>query len=354
MALVDSVTPQRSSQDICRDHGIMNRIVNTHTTDWRHDVGSVAYQQQAGLIPLREPVGTNGQDGNIPPVRELVHAVVSPGDEFSDGPLQGFQTSRPDVAIAVFEDGIAELPIGIPILKDEQVSLPNAERRAGINWVVRSSWQPEPQHIHRWLGYLRFQLGEAAQPRETAVCPNREVGVYLVPVPIRGSIANAPDATVLFDQLLNVGSHPELKVGIVFCFGGDEVQEIDLWNQRDIWVRCFEAAQVNQQERFFRRLDAEAVDFRMAQTQQTVGQANRIQYLHDRRMEGIAAKITIKIEVAFKQRDRHVLTCQQEGEHGSGRTTPNDTAPGFVRAVDVMCLDGHHMTSSLAEREAAL
>ena len=148
---------------------------------------------------------------------------------------------------------------------------------------------------------------------------------------MRGPIANASDMGVLSDQPLDIGSHAKLKVGIVFCFGGDEVQEIDLGNQGDIRVGRFEAAQVDQLERFFGRLDGEAVNLGMAQAQQTLGQAKRIQYLHDRRMEGIAAKITVKIEVAFKQRNRNVLTCQQEGEHGPGRTSTNDAARGLVR-----------------------
>lgn len=47
----DAAIEQRFGEQVRRDDGILNRVVDSHAADGRHRVRRVANQQQAGLVP---------------------------------------------------------------------------------------------------------------------------------------------------------------------------------------------------------------------------------------------------------------------------------------------------------------
>src|SRR2546430_14911130 len=67
---------------------------------------------------------------------------------------------------------------------------------------------------------------------------------YLVPA-ILPPVVNAMDVSVLLDQFLYSCTHYQLKVRIAFRLSRDELKEVRLGDQRNIWEACFEAMEIS-------------------------------------------------------------------------------------------------------------
>ncbi len=66
-------------------------------------------------------------------------------------------------------------------------------------------------------------------------------------------------------------------------------------------------------------------------------------------MQGIATKVAVEIEMALKQSNMETLTGKEQGQHGSGWSTADNTAGCFVDGLDVVSLRGSHKTTVAKE-----
>ena len=105
--------------------------------------------------------------------------------------------------------------------------------------------QAKPEDIHSLCRLNWLKPGQFAHARETAICRHCQGSPYLVPA-ILPPVVNAMGVTILFDQLLYPCTHYQLKVRIAFRLGCDELEEVYLGNQRDVWEACFETAEIGQ------------------------------------------------------------------------------------------------------------
>lgn len=78
----------------------------------------------------------------------------------------------------------------------------------------------------------------------------------------------------------------------------------------------------------------------MIEPENAVRQANLLQDLHSRGMNGVTAKIAREVQVFFQQRHLNTLACQQQSQHHARRPSANDAAGGLFTCPHgiVLCL----------------
>src|SRR5579859_6498176 len=90
----------------------------------------------------------------------------------------------------------------------------------------------------------------------------------------------------------------------------------------------------------------------MFKLEQAVGKTQLVHYFHHRRVEGIATKVAIKVQMLFKKYDRNALASQEQSQNCSGRTTTNDTTGCLFYMFRIKCLCGicilHGCTSKVS------
>jgi hypothetical protein len=63
--------------------------------------------------------------------------------------------------------------------------------------------------------------------------------------PVCGAIAHPAHLSVLFDEMLNVGTHHQLEIGVFCSFGREEFQESRLRYQQNVGESRFQPPKVN-------------------------------------------------------------------------------------------------------------
>jgi|GEM_PF-6570637 len=71
----------------------------------------------------------------------------------------------------------------------------------------------------------------------------------------------------------------------------------------------------------------------MGHLQETLGQAKLVHQLQRRGMDGVAAKVAIKVAVSFEHRDVHTLPRQQQAEHDPRWPATYDATLRFFRVA---------------------
>src|SRR5687767_9844618 len=118
----------------------------------------------------------------------------------------------------------------------------------------------------------------------------------------------------------------EFKARAAARFLGDEIQEVPLRHQGDVWRVNGQVGQVGNGYSEITELTEKLKYLLVWQLKKPVEQTEFMHHLHGRGMNGIAAKIAQKVGMLFQYDDRAAGTRQQQCEHQAGRPASDDAA----------------------------
>ncbi len=193
--------------------------------------------------------------------------------------------------------------------------------------IARLVRQAKPQHVHRRTDVADLDAGPLAHRRMSAVGTDHEIGADLLGGTIhRGAHADHPAA--LFDQLLGLGMHQEREARIVLAVRRQEVEEIPLRHHRDIATAHRQMGEVGDLHAPIAELAGEARDLVMRQFQELIEQAELVDHVQGRGMDGVAAEVAQEVAMLLQHHHLHAGARQQEPQHHAGRPAAHDAALG--------------------------
>ena len=137
--------------------------------------------------------------------------------------------------------------------------------------------------------------------------------------------------TVFFDQVFDLGLHPEVEGRIALRVLGDEVQKIPLRHERDEATASRQVREVGDRDLDVPDNAAHAGCLLVRPLQELVQEAQLVQHLERRRVNGVAAEVPEEVSVLLQDHDVDPRPRQQEAQHHPGRTAARDAAIGFER-----------------------
>src|SRR5215813_177144 len=189
---------QGSSQDVCGYHSILDGVIDPHTSYRRHHMGSISNEKEAWLVPKRAATGLNGEQGELLPIGERFGMFGKMRLGFDQALTNGFYSLSPEFLIMSLGKDQTGLPVAVAFKNDEDTSAADTAKSAPHDFgLARDLWQAEPQHIHWRCSLDRFDSGETAHGRESAVGTNRQRGPKLV-LTVGREVAHAHDRALLF------------------------------------------------------------------------------------------------------------------------------------------------------------
>src|SRR3712207_1635130 len=169
-------------------------------------------------------------------------------------------------------------------------------------------------------------------PRPSA--PDREDGAYLVPAVLR-LVADAPDHTVVLEELAHPRPHNEPEIRIALRLPGDELEEACLGHHRDVGKLRLEAAEVHGREGARYGLEGEGAQLGVTHLQQPLGEAELVHDLHDRRVQRITPELAVEVRVRLEQRHVDTRSCQQQRHNGPTGPTADHTTGRAPHTADL-------------------
>src|SRR5215210_936460 len=260
---------ERPGEHVRRDHGVLDGVVDPNPADRAHDVRRVPDEQQPRPVPPRAAARLDREQRRQLPVLQVLDAVGVLRYELREVPVERLDALAAQLGIRALGYDVAGLPVVVAV--EHHRDVPPAEAAHYTRGVSLLARQLEPEDVHRRRGLYRLEAGQASHPAPAPVRPDREDGAHLVPAVLR-LVADAPDHTVLLDQLPHPRAHNEPEVRVALRLPGDELEEARLGHHRDVRVLRLQAAEVHGREGTRGGLEGEVVQLGVAQLQQPLSQ----------------------------------------------------------------------------------
>jgi hypothetical protein len=148
---------------------------------------------------------------------------------------------------------------------------------------------------------------------------------------VRRCGAHADDTPALLDQAGDLGAHAQVEGGIALPVLGNEIEEIPLRHQRNVFAHRRQMGKVADGDARRADLAGQMIDARMRQPEKFLEQAEFMHQLERRRMDGVAAEVAQKVGVLLQHRHADAGTRQQKAEHHAGRAAADNAAGGLDR-----------------------
>ncbi len=187
------------------------------------------------------------------------------------------------------------------------------------------------------MGAPRLSTEKPARSRTTecaAVGPYGQVRANFQ-VSFRSLRLDAHNFSSVFNDLGDLGLHPQVKRGIAPGLLGNEIQKVPLRHQAEKFAVGGKVGEIRDGDGLAPDLSRQMAHLLVRTLEKFVQKA---QFVHDfkrRRMDGIAAKIAEKVSVLFQHHYIHPHAGQKKAQHHAGRTASGDTAArtqGFAHA----------------------
>ena len=286
-------------------------------------------------MPRRQPVRAHRQQVHPFPAVNDVGASGQPGRGCRDGVPERLDSGFPERLEVSLGKHVADLPLVRTGQRDEHAALPD-EETARLVAVGCFPGQPEPADVHGRAQAFGLQPGQLAQPREAPVGGDDQIGAQLVLLAV-APIADARDASVHLNELLNLGAENAPKSRVAFRLLVKVVEEDDLRHDHHVGKARLQPRKVHQLERPRGGVESDLAHLCVGQREQAVGQADLIEHLQRGGMHGISAEVAVQVAMELEDGDRHSSPGQKKcQEHSCGAGT-DDAAAGFVAHADRLC-----------------
>ncbi len=122
--------------------------------------------------------------------------------------------------------------------------------------------------------------------------------------------------------------HQQGESGIALALGREEIKEVPLRHHGDVGRPHREVRQVGDHHPLLAELAAEARHLLVRQLQELVEQAELVDHVEGRGMDGVAAKVAQEVAVLFQHHCLHTSARQEEAQHYACRAAAHDAALG--------------------------
>ena len=151
--LGDALFTQGRGEDIGRCDGVLDSEVHADSSDGRHGMRGIANAEQAGEMPPREVIDLHGEQLDLVPAIEFLHALAKERNHAENVLMEGFQTFFLEHFERALSDEETTLPIVAAIDHDDAApGLEIAETGMRIVGVARHT---HPEDIEG-----RAQIGD--------------------------------------------------------------------------------------------------------------------------------------------------------------------------------------------------
>ena len=154
---------------------------------------------------------------------------------------------------------------------------------------------------------------------------DHEIGVH-VEEPGGRERLHAAHAGVRLYQVGHFGLHAQREVREAAGLPGQEVQKIPLRHEGKETAVHRQMGEVGQRDGRAEDISAQLAHLLMRQREESIEQAQLVDDLERRRMDGVAAKIAEEIGVLLEHEHIDAGTREQEAQHHSRRTAADDAA----------------------------
>jgi len=230
-------------------YGILNGEVDADAADGRHRVGGVADAEKAGAVPAGEVIDLDGEELDLIPFGQFVHAIGKEGNEAGDGGAEGGKAGRLDYGgEGVFGDEEGALEVVGAIDKDGEGAV--VDVADDIGGVVFVAAETEPEHVDGNSGFANRQASGGARGGVAAVAADHQGGAD-VDRAGGGVGVDADDAmVVVFDESGDFVFHEKAERWEVCGLRGEEVEEVPLGHQGNEFCMSGQMTEIGDGERF--------------------------------------------------------------------------------------------------------
>ena len=151
---------------------------------------------------------------------------------------------------------------------------------------------------------------------------------------VGGQITNPADIAIFFHQLGDVGVHHQLKRRVFGSLADDEFEEPYLRHHQDVRETRFQASQIEGLEFAVGKFDGRPGNLGVGNFVHLVRQSDLVEDFERRGMNGVSAKLAVKVLVHFQKRDRNALPGEKQGQHRAGGTAANDAAGSLLNVAN--------------------
>src|SRR5439155_13149228 len=317
-------------------HRVLDGEVDADAADRGHRVRRVADAQQARPVPAVEAVHPDGEQLDLVPVADLLDPVGEERPETGHGFLELGQPTLLDLVEGALRDHPGALPARTPV--DHHHDPAPVEGAARVLRVARFAGDPEPEHVDGCAVLLQRQGGPLAQYRGPAVGGDHQVGVDLHR-PVRPGGPYAGDGAVAGpasgdgvgpgDQVGRLGAAQQVEGRVLRCLAAEELQEVPLRDEGDVRRGDRQVAEVADDHVPAGDAPVDPVRLLVRQFQELGQQAQLVQDLQRRRVDGVAAEVAEEVGVLLQDGDVDPGPGQQQPEDHAGGPAADDAARGL-------------------------
>jgi hypothetical protein len=341
MMIGEGVGEERLGQDVGCGDRVLEGYVDADAADGRHGVGGIADAEEAGGPPFFKMVDLDGEELDLVPGIEMGGTSAEEGGELLDAGAEGFEAALLDDVEVVFGDDVAGLKVVAAVDEDERAAVVDvAESVLGVGGLAGNL---EPEDVDGDPLLDDFEVGGFARHGVAAVATDGEVGVDFC-----GTVGCVgADADDMAGMSVGVGAkeadcfptQAEVEGGEGGCFGAEEVEEVPLWHEDDVFCDGGEMSEVGDLKPTASNDGGEAGDVGVRECEKAIEQAELVKELQRGGVDGVAAEVAVEVSVFFEDGDGDAGAGEKEAEHDSGWASADDAAGGVM---------GMHLTSGLA------
>lgn len=147
-------------------------------------------------------------------------------------------------------------------------------------------------------------------------------------------------------------THHQPKVRKSPCFISDKRQKFRLREDRDEGIPGLQAAKIGNGQGASVGFNREAMDLRMAQLEQTVGETDFLHDFHDGWVNRVSPKVTLEVRMRLQQQDRNPPASEEQPQHRTCGACTHDTTVDplhFTNLVTHLTAPPQHLGPSLAK-----
>jgi len=133
-------------------------------------------------------------------------------------------------------------------------------------------------------------------------------------------------------------AHAKVEGGKFGGFGGEEVEEVPLRHEGDVFGDGGEVGEVGHYELAVADGDGHPADFGVGELEEAVEEAELVEELQGGGVDGVAAEVAEEVGVFFEDGDGDARAGEEEAEHDAGGASADD-ADGRLHAGKVAEFD---------------
>ena len=307
---------------------VLNRQIDSYTSDRRHGVRCIADAQESGSAPSRQPVDCDRQKADLIPIAQLFYAVAQERRETCYFRAKRFQPSPADFVSRPFRDHEGTLPVVVAVEQDKNFPLVNMAK--GLPRIIGTPADPHPHHIH---GSAEINHFEGCPFANCGVAP---IGAHSQPGPnferaFRRRRAHSRHSIFFVDEVNHFRLHFQVKRGVALGLLRNKIQEIPLRHEGKKLAVSRQMREVRNRDCVLANLPSKLAYFLMRTLQEFIQKAELVHDIQRGWMDRVPAEIAHEIGMFFKYERIHAHARQKQPQHHAGRATSHDAATSVER-----------------------